>query len=235
MGQSCTPGSACDASCASPVQSPIPEPPPTVQEAAPEPTPAPCPEGGAYCHDLGSFTIKVQGGTTTGAFDKMMAERKADADQRRKQDAMDKAVGRTPIEQGGGMMFEHRLSDLQMSPRVHVTYVGKGKEFISDQLVDLFEDDVTGQSMLVFVCPECVRRGRDSGLSQCHARDGHRAWYVDKRTAGAVKVVENAANPGGLERYISAGDIMDTDVLACSHEFCGCAFKIHRNIMYRVK
>jgi len=236
MGEHCTSSDACQASCESPAPAPSPEPalePKPTPEA--DPAPSPCPEGGAYSSGLGSFSIKVQGGTTSSAYDKVMAQQKADADARRQQDAEDKRVGRTPIEQGGGMMFEHRLTDSQFSPKAHVTYVGKGREFISDQLVDLFEDEIAGDKMLVFVCPECVRRGRDSGQSQCHARDSHRKWHIDTRTAGIIKTVENAAVPGGLERYLSGGEIMDTDTLACSHPYCGCAFKIHKNMMYRVK
>ena len=182
-----------------------------------------------------SFGIKVQGGTTSSAYDKMMAERLQDANKRREQDQRDKRIGNTPIEQGGGMIFENRLSDENFRPKCHVTYVGRTKEFISDQLVDFFQDEMAGDNMLIFVCPECVQRGRDSGYAQCHARDSHRAWHIDKRLAGAILSVANSAAPGGVERYVSAGMIMDTDTLACSHEFCGCAFKIHRNIMYRVK
>ena len=176
----------------------------------------------------------VRGGTTTGAYDKEMQQRLADAEVRRAEDEADRKIAQIPIEKGGGLMFERKLTDETSNPRVHVTYVGRTKEKISEQLCELVFDELMGDHMLIFVCPECSRRGVPSGFAQCHAKSKHRSWHVDTRGAGEVKAVRNSDSAGGIEYYVSAGTIMDTDVLRCDGVNCGCAFKIHKNVMYRV-
>lgn len=178
--------------------------------------------------------VLVRGGTTTSAFDKELAQRKADAEVRRAEADADKKIGQVPIEQGGGLVFEHKLADPMTGPRVLIKYVGAGKDVLMEQLCELVEDETSGDNLFIFVCPECFRRGIPSGFCQCHARSKHRAWHVDKRTAGQVLAAKNSDAHGGIEYYTSAGEIMDTDVLRCDNTNCGCSFKIHRNIMYKV-
>lgn len=178
--------------------------------------------------------LLVRGGTTTSAFDKEIQEKLADTEHRRAEDAADRKIGTIPIERGGGLVFEHKLADPMTGPRVYLQYVGQGREVLSEQLCELVEDDTSGDRLLIFVCPECVRRGIPMTFAQCHARAKHRAWHVDRREAGRVKAVKNSDAPNGIEYYTSAGVIMDTDVLRCDQTNCGCSFKIHRNVMYRV-
>lgn len=176
----------------------------------------------------------VRGGTTTSAFDNEMAQKMADAEVRREEDEKVKKIGQIPIEQGGGVMYEANFSDPTASPKVLIKYVGKGKEVRMEQLCELVFDDTSGDHMFIFVCPECFNRGIPSGFAQCHVRASHRAWHLDTKTAGEVKAVKNSDNPRGIEYYQHAGDIMDSEILRCDGPNCGCAFKIHRNIMYRV-
>lgn len=178
--------------------------------------------------------VLVRGGTTTSAYDKELQQRMADAEVRRAEADADKKIGQVPIEQGGGLVFEHKLADPMTGPRVLIKYVGTTKEVLMEQLCELVEDDTSGDSMFIFVCPECFRRGIPSGFCQCHVKAKHRAWHVDRRTAGQVLAAKNSDAPGGIEYYTSAGEIMDTDVLRCDNVNCGSAFKIHRNIMYKV-
>lgn len=197
--------------------------------------PASVPMGSLPAEQRSRLQTIVRGGTTTSAFDNELAMRKADAEARREQDDQDKKIASVPVEKGGGLMFERRLADPMTGPRVLLTYVGDGKEEIHQQLAELVEDDITGDHILIFVCPECFRRGIPSGFCQCHARCKHRAWHIDKTTAGQVKGVRNSDAPGGMEFYTSAGMIMDTDVLRCDAVNCGNAYKIHKNVMYRVR
>lgn len=176
----------------------------------------------------------VRGGTTSSAFDNELAEKMADAELRRAESAADRKVGEVPIEQGGGLVYENKLTDPQYSPRVLLKYVGAGKEPLLEQLCELVKDESTGDHLLIFVCPECFRRGIPSGFAQCHARASHRAWHIDTREAGQVKSAKNTDKLNGVEFYVSAGIIMDSDILRCDNVNCGGAFKIHRNVMYRV-
>lgn len=178
----------------------------------------------------------VRGGTTTTAYDNALAKSMADADKRRAADDADKKLAKVPVEQGGAMMFEREFAPRMTSPKVRLRYVGKTRETIMEQLCELVVDDSSGREehLLIFVCPECFRRGVPSGFAQCHVKASHRKWHVDTKEAGQIKAVRNSDAPGGQEFYTNAGTIMDTDVLRCDNTNCGCAFKIHNNVMYRV-
>jgi len=181
--------------------------------------------------------LLVRGGTTSSAYDKEMAMRLSEADERRAQDAAERQLGTIPIEQGGALNFERKLADPVESPRVLLAYVGWGKEIIHEQLCELVHDDTAAvpHNILIFVCPECHRRGVPAQFAQLHVRDMHRRWSIDTREAGQVKAVKNSAVAGGIEFYTNAGRIMDTDALRCDNVNCGAAFKIHKNRLYRVR
>lgn len=178
--------------------------------------------------------LLVRGGTTSSAYDKELQQRMADAEVRRAEADADRKVAQVPIEQGGGLLFENKLADPLTGPRVLIKYVGKTKEVLMEQLCELVADELTGDHMLIFVCPECFRRGVPSQFAQCHVRSKHRQWHLDLREAGQVKAARNSDSIGGIEYYTHAGNIMDTDVLRCDGVNCGCSFKIDKNIMYRV-
>ena len=183
------------------------------------------------------LTTWVQGGTTTTRFDNDLAQKRADAEERRKDYDRDTEIGRTPIEQGGGMVFDHRFADPLMSPKVKLEYHGRTKEMLFEMLCELVVDDMTDSHTLIFVCPECVQRGVDQQFAQVHANNKNRAWHLDKKRAGTPMRVKDTA-PGEQDRYTvytHAGDIMDTDEMRCPNANCGCSFKIHKNILYRVR
>ena len=69
----------------------------------------------------------VRGGTTSWAYDKEMAMRLSEADQRRAQDQAERHLGQIPIEQGGALNFERKLADPLQGPRVLLEYVGRGQ------------------------------------------------------------------------------------------------------------
>jgi len=179
----------------------------------------------------------VRVGTTSWAYDKEMRARVKDAEDRRAQDAVERQLGTLPVERGGAMNFEHKFADPIEHPRVLLAYVGFGKEILHEQLCEMVYDDTQTPPthILIFVCPECFRRGVPTQLCQLHVRDTHRAWHVDRRGAGEVKAVKNTAAQGGLEFYRNAGQIMDTDVLRCDNVNCGAAFRINKNRLYRVR
>ena len=217
---------------------PTAENPPTPQAESPEPT------VGAFEKptvpmdpEAWNLTIKVMGGTTTTKFDNDLAQKRADANERRKQYDQETAIGRTPIEQGGGMVFDHKFTDPLMSPKVKLEYRGRTKDMIFEMLCELVVDEVTDAHTLIFVCPECVKRGVDQQFAQVHANNKNRAWHLDKKNAGTPRRAEDSG-PDGKARYAiytHAGDIMDTDEMRCPHPNCGCVYKIHKNILYRIK
>jgi hypothetical protein len=178
--------------------------------------------------------LLVRGGTTSSAYDKEMQQRIADAEVRRAEADADRKIAQIPIERGGGMIFENKLADPMTGPRVLIKYVGRTKDVLMEQLCELVADEMSGDHMLIFVCPECFRRGVPSGFAQCHVRSKHRQWHLDLKDAGTIKSVRNSDMPNGLEFYTHAGSIMDTDVLRCDGTNCGASFKIHNNVMYRV-
>jgi hypothetical protein len=176
----------------------------------------------------------VRGGTTSSEWDKQYQQKLADAEERRKQAAADAALSKIPIEAGGAKSYTHHFSHPVHSPKVLIEYHGSKKEPIMEMLCELVLDDVTGDSILQFVCPKCVSRGVHSAEAQCTARAKNRAWHLDMRGAGMYRkaqTVDLLGNPT-VEMYIHAGSIMDTDALVCPHYNCGSKFKIHKNIMY---
>ena len=202
--------------------------------------------GRLYC-DPGDGTFRpvpakapdaiVRGGTTSSAYDNELAERLSQAEQRRAADAAERHLGTIPIEQGGALNFERKLTDPAVHPRVLLQYVGWGREVLHEQLCELVYDDLQEPPahILILVCPECFRRGVPVQFAQMHVRDNHRAWAIDTRGAGQMKAVSNDAMAGGIEFYHYAGKIMDTDVLRCDGVNCGASFKINKNFLYRVK
>lgn len=181
--------------------------------------------------------VLVRGGTTTSNYDKEMAFRLSESARRRDEDAAEKRMGKIPIELGGALNFERKFTDVNQSPRVLLEYVGWGKEAIHEQLCELVYDDLQTPpcNILIFVCPECFRRGVPSEFAQIHVRDNHRQWAIDTRGVGETKAVKNDAMPGGIEFYVYAGSIMDTDVLGCDNANCGAKFKITKNRLYRTR
>lgn len=180
-----------------------------------------------------SMQFIVRGGTTTSAWDKEQARREADAEVRRKQLDADRRLASIPLEQGGAMMFDHNFADPLTTPKVHIRYVNSKKETIMDQLCEMVTDDISGDTILQFVCPKCVMRGIHPGDAQCTVRDSNRKWHLDTRTSGMAKIqtVDMRGRPV-LEPYLNAGMIMDTDVLVCPAFNCGAKYKIHKNMLY---
>lgn len=181
-----------------------------------------------------NIQLIVRGGTTSTAYDNEQARRVADAEQRRKQLDADVKLGTTPIEQGGGRMFNYNFADPIATPKVHLQYVNSKKEVLMDQLCELVTDEISGNKILQFVCPKCVMRGVHPGEAQCTVRDQNRQWHLDVKGAGGISRVETVDMHGRklLEPYLNAGVVMDTDVLRCPNFNCGSSYKIHKNMLY---
>jgi hypothetical protein len=203
---------------------------PEVEKAAdtPEPTAKPKDDNAI------NLQLIVRGGTTSSAYDMEQARRAADAEKRRKQLDRDIKIGTTPIEQGGGRMFNYNFADPLATPKIHLKYVNSKKEVVMEQLCELITDDISGNKILQFVCPKCVMRGIHAGEAQCTVRDGNRKWHLDTKGAGGIAKVQTVNLRGDkvLEPYLNAGTVMDTDLLICSNYNCGARFKIHKNMLY---
>jgi hypothetical protein len=200
------------------------------EPASPEtPSAAEPPAEGPY-----KLTTWVQGGTTSSRFDTQLAEQVADAKARRAEYDAENKLGAIPIEHGGAALYAHQFADPVASPKVALYYEYRDGRAITE-LCELVTDDITGEKILIFVCPECVARGVNQGFAQCRVSDKNRAWHIDEKGAGEVRWAENPTVPGGREFYRSAGTIMDTDALRCAGVGCGCTFKVHKNRLYRTR
>jgi len=177
-----------------------------------------------------SFQAIVRGGTTTTAQDNRIRAFEHDSNERRAVHDCEKAIASIPVERGGGKMFANNFADV-FSPMTPVTYYPAGKsEKLIDMLCDVIVDD-NKEHILIFVCPECVKRGVPSGQAQCHVKFSHRKWFLDTRGAGEIRQMQSA---GGVTPYVFAGFVMDSEKLTCSNENCGCSYRIHKGKMYRV-
>lgn len=190
-------------------------------------------QGGGYSRSLEApIDAWVRGGTSTSAWDRQIAETEAEAEKRRNQQDADRAICSVPVEQGGGKMFNHHFGHPTDDPKVLVEFVNSKKEVEFKMLCDVgVEHDGSGM-WFVFVCPDCVSRGVPSGQAQLRVSDKHRKWFLDQRTLGTP--IEWDDGDGNRQFFVSAGQIVDTEVLRCPNAHCTLAVRIHQNRMYRV-
>ncbi|MFA4971461.1 MAG: hypothetical protein WC683_02530 [bacterium] len=206
-------------------------------ETIPAPSPAEAPKDELEAMAEGceaNLSIMVRGGTSTYAHDMAEKKRWAEAEARRDMLERYQQIANTPIEKGGGVMYSKQFADPLSSPRVLLRYVNSKKETLCEMLCELIESDTTGDLILQFVCPECVKRGVHMDAAQCTVRDTHRKWFVDTKCTGEMRKAETVDMRGNkiLEPYLHAGDIVDTEMLTCDR--CATAYKIHKNMLYRV-
>lgn len=177
-------------------------------------------------------TIIVKGGTTPTSYDNEVRKLEAEAEKRRDELDRDREVCSKPIEAGGGKMYSHFFGHPKDDPKVLVTMVdGTGEplyKMLCDILIEMLEDKPS--MTMIMVCPDCVARGIPQGQAQLRVNDRHRKWYLDDRTKGMPILWEDE---NGQEMYISAGEIMDSEVIRCSNFNCQFACTIHRGRMRR--
>jgi len=101
-----------------------------------------------------------------------------------------------------------------------------------EQLCELLTEESDGSRAVIICCPDCVSRGVPSELAQMRVPEKHRRWNVDTKNKGKLGHYVDAW--GRRQVYISAGDIVDTEILRCSGAFCTFSCVIDHNVIRRV-
>lgn len=181
--------------------------------------------------------VRGGGAVRTAAYQRQIDAEFADAERRRDELLAEKKIASVPIDEGGGKMYTNLLADEGEGqlPEAHVLL-----EFVNNKGEPIYEygeplqmvGDIKltaeqawpGELMLVFYCPRCKERGMPLDHCALHARQSHRKWYLDAKTAGELYVF---VGHGQKEPGRSAGKVMDSERLACPA--CGWACKIDNN------
>lgn len=180
------------------------------------------------------------GGTPTAAYQKTISQEWHASEHQRDQADVEKKLAKLPIDAGGGRMYSNVLAAEGEGalPEAHVLlkFVNPKGEPLYDhgvpleQVADIKVPDAQvfpDELMLVFFCPRCYERGIPLDHCVLVARQSHRMWHLDARTAGTMEIFSGDGIP-----FRSAGKIMDSDRLACPA--CNWACKIDDNKIWRV-
>ena len=196
---------------------------PAKQETSPtEPSPPPVTD------EPWRTQVWVRGGTTTSRFDNLIAKQHADAEARRAEQDADRAAVRNE----GARMYSHNFTDSISDPKVILRFNDTKLGVDIEMMCELVLDDVSGENLLLFLCPDCLARGIPSDLAQRRVSERARAWHLDTRDRGKMGRYTDAW--GRPQMYLKAGTIVDTDILRCPEFGCTFACKIDGNIMRRV-
>lgn len=178
----------------------------------------------------------VKGGTLSSSYEKHLRETEQEAEARRDAQDAERAATQVPIEQGGAKMFSHNFAHATDSPKTLIHYCSSADDkYGLPMLCDILVENDGSSLKLVFVCPKCILRGVPQGQAQLHIDTKHRFWALDEtptKTPGD-KLKGDMLNFGG-DIYVSAGRVMDTEVLRCPNVGCPLCVKIHKGVMYDV-
>jgi hypothetical protein len=191
--------------------------------------------------DFGVPTVLVKGGTTTSAYDRDMAKRRADAERRRAiQDGQAAVARRGPTRDQGGFSLG-RFGSARMitedSPRLVLFYMNKDKTVRQEckSEVTFYEHPTNPgemDTMFAMVCPRCLERGVAQGESQMLVKSAHRKFWIDERTKGAVVALRDPW--GNLDPVIICGTVTVQDVVRCNNYNCDYAVRISDSKVYEV-
>lgn len=175
----------------------------------------------------------VRGGTTSSRHDRSVAEQRLDAEARRNDAdaAKERELARTPLEEGGGMMFGGRMlpsADAEaavillvyLSPKGEVRYES-GEEFQCLADLTVLEG---GELCLVLVCPTCMTRNLPQDQCQLRLRQTNRHFEFSPKGAGELIAFDDGF---GQKAYKSAGTIVESERFSCGQ--CGWAARIVNN------
>jgi hypothetical protein len=182
-------------------------------------------------------TIIIKGGTTSGRYDREIARRKADAEQRRGvQDAMYER--RAKSQTAGDLARIGESSFLtQGSPRLVLDYLNSDKTIRQQckseiTMVPMKDDPTQLDMMFALVCPRCLERGLPAGESQMLVRNSHREFALDERKKGSVVMLEYTW--GFREPVVIAGTVTCKDIIRCANHNCGYAVRIENSKVVEV-
>ena len=163
----------------------------------------------------------VKDGSHTDASARMFEGRFRAAEVRRDQADQDRAVARTPIEQGGGVMHTHRFTAHPEVPQAVVLlhYVDQyGNKIPPDECVaDVIIEDWTKPNdlTLIIVCPKCAMGGHKHEQDcQLSIRQSNRKWTLIPAVGPKQFVFRQKDHPPKV--YYSAGTISESEVFTCA-------------------
>lgn len=171
----------------------------------------------------------VRGGTTSAAHDKLMAQQRAEDEQRRNEADEEKRLAAT---EQGAHLYNYNMGTPQQHPVVKLTLVSASGDvkFDKSKPIEILADVYSGDNpddpndlTLNMACPYCWSRGTPLGRCQFKVRQSNRFWGLDVRGQGEVVAFE-----GQVHR--NAGTIMDSEKIRCPQ--CAWTFRIDRNRIY---
>jgi hypothetical protein len=173
----------------------------------------------------------MKGGTHTLKHERMMQQKRADADERRRVADEEKRIASMPLEQGGGKMFTHNMGTPQQHPVVCLTIHNPKQEIVRSggKDVQILADIIVGNPdnpddlTLNMVCPYCWSNGTPLGECQFKILQSHRFWALDPRGAGELVIFDG-------QPYRSAGTVMDSTRVRCPQ--CDWTFRIDKNRIF---
>jgi hypothetical protein len=174
-------------------------------------------------------TVFMKGGSTSAAYDKEMAKKRADAEARRAHQDRQMGLSQQSTTLGGpaevARLGSHRMITND-SPRLLLRYLNRDKSVRQECISEITH--IGGQApgdvdtMFSLVCPKCLERGLPQGEAQLFVRNSHRKFHLDSRKAGP-RVVDT---PYGREVVLVCGDVTVDDIVRCSNFNCDWAVRI---------
>lgn len=184
----------------------------------------------------------VRGGTTTGAYDKQLAEQRADIERRRAiTDAKRRIVrDQQSREDGAAVMRTHLLGGQHSQHPMVVLAIKRPKQMEFDDWItcELSEQGEAGELALIIACPRCIlTMGRPSDQSQITILQSNRAFTFEPRAPKWMWVEDQEnriwRNPKNPDEIISvAGTIHMHEFGRCPHLGCGFQFTIDDSVLY---
>jgi hypothetical protein len=173
--------------------------------------------------------VFMKGGSTSAAYDKQIAQKKADAEARRSLQDQQMDVANRPAQLGGpaevARLGSHKMITSE-SPRLVLRYLNRDKSLRQECISEV--TSIAGQrpgeidTMFSLVCPKCLERGLPQGESQLFVRNSHRKFHLDTRKAGP-RIVET---PFGRDVVLVCGTVTVDDPVRCSNFNCTWAVRI---------
>jgi len=181
-------------------------------------------------------TVIMKGGTTSSRYDNLLAERKADAEERRAHEDWVADKVEHAHEEGALARIGEQKFLTQESPRLVLLYMNRDgsvrQECISEITMYPIPGSFTGELDIMFtlVCPKCLERGVSSGDSQLMVQNRHRKFHRDERQKKVVQVM----TPFGPQIVHQDCTVTVDDIVRCSNYNCTWAVRIADSKVYEV-
>lgn len=188
------------------------------------------PAAGAVSHD--APMVFVKGGTTTSAYDAMIASQKADAERRRGiQDAQFKATREDPL---AARMNSMKLGGQQSSAMVVLAIKHAKDQLFLDWIICEVIQHGPDELVLNMACPSC--HAKNPGIEpDFKIHQSNRRWHLDPRPPKWMREVGSDRiwmNPKDQSTVLVAGSVTTDDWIRCPGLGCTWVFKIDDSVIY---